>query len=86
MDTKTNANNDKDLDKEQGWGDEIEIDLDDMQFEDQYIDEQELKMHKLSSQIVDHSKFDNISFQEYVKSNYLSEELDNSVLLLDKYF
>ena len=57
-----------------------------MIFEEQNQEEKDLKLHKLSSQIVDHSKFDKITFEEYMQSNYLSPDVDNSIKLLDEYF
>ena len=71
---------------EEGWGDEIQINLDEMIFEEKNQEEKDLTLHKLSSQIVDHSKFDKISFEEYMQTNYLSTDVDNSIKLLDEYF
>ena len=57
-----------------------------MIFEDQNQEDKDLKLHKLSSQIVDHSKFEKISFDVYMQTNYLSSDIDNSIKLLDEYF
>lgn len=64
--------------KKQGWDDEIEIDLDEMQFDESPVnDKEQLRLQKLASSIVDHAQYDNVSFEEYLQTKYLSADVEN---------